>query len=151
MAIRGKKGVVPRYSPSRHALSAPRGGMLVVQICRFSRAVPHNARTSVSAIRTWRIPGSSATVGRLLQPVRHLASQDNYNTSFEKVVAKQSNYVLESVLYGMCTSIRRTSSLFPTYCRWAGSSFLQHWGTWSSQKTTRWLSLSLSLQVSATW
>ena len=90
-----------------------------------------------------------ATQIQMLEPRGHLVSCPvTQGTRLEATMLVQ---LLRQSCLCVHLSIRRKSLLFPTSCPWAGSSFLQHWGTWSSQKTTSWLLLSSSLQVSVTW
>ena len=54
--------------------------MVVLHVFRLSRTVLH-----VRAIGTWKVAGYSAPVARLLSSARQLSTQDDKDTSFEKV------------------------------------------------------------------
>ena len=57
-----------------------------MQVCKLTRIVCHTRnRGSVNLIRTWKIVESSTSVIRLLPSIRHLATQNDNNTRFEKV------------------------------------------------------------------
>ena len=54
-------------------------------IFKLTRVVCPCARESVNVIKTWKILGPSASDIRLLPSARHLATQRDSNTRFEKV------------------------------------------------------------------
>ena len=57
----------------------------VMLIFKLTRVVCPCARGSVTVVRSWKIPGSSTSVIRLLPSVRHLTRPHDNNTRFEKV------------------------------------------------------------------
>jgi hypothetical protein len=82
---RGKsQGIFPSMKPHPYKVAR---GYQIMPILKLFQVILPCARGSVNVASSWKILGSSASVVRLLPSisVRHLATQHDKNTRFEKV------------------------------------------------------------------